>query len=393
MLLKKPLRVGVASAVACAAALALVGGVWATAQPAGAPAAAPVDLLAAPAPATRQGARKLLVDVATAGKRLVAVGEFGLIVRSDDQGASWVQSPSPTSVMLTAVSFADERNGWAVGHDGVILATRDGGTSWAMQFNGQQGDPQMLEAARAQLERTPERAGPEPGGATTTRRELAEDALASAEAAVKAGPSRPLFAVRFSDANNGFAAGAFGQLFHTADGGQHWAYIGDRIDNLEGLHLNSITLTPDGDVLVAAEAGTVFRSRDRGRTWARTAVGYKGYLYGVLALPKSVLVAYGFKGNAFRSADGGTSWTAVPSRSVKTIVAGTVRGEQALLIDEEGQLLVSSDAGESFKRTGERLRTKRLSAFVMSGDTLVAVGMGGAITQVAHLAGAAGAKP
>ena len=49
----------------------------------------------------------------------------------------------------------------------------------------------FFEEELARLERTPEaapeRAGPEPGGATTTRRELAEDALASAEAAVKAG--------------------------------------------------------------------------------------------------------------------------------------------------------------------------------------------------------------
>lgn len=111
--------------------------------------------LVTPSPTTCHGARKLLVDVGSAGKRLlaggwwlVAVGEFGLIVRSDDQGASWVQSPSPTSVMLTAVSFADDPNGWAMGHDGVILATSDCGASWAMQFNGKQGDPQMLRSRR-----------------------------------------------------------------------------------------------------------------------------------------------------------------------------------------------------------------------------------------------------
>lgn len=394
MPLKLPQRGRFRARRALVLVLALASDVSAIAQPAAAQASAPADLLTAPAPATRHGARKLLVDVGLAGKRLVAVGEFGLIVRSDDQGASWVQSPSPTSVMLTAVHFVDDRNGWAVGHDGVILGTHDGGVSWAVQFSGRQGDPQMLQAARAQLARTPqsaaEHAGSAPGGPTATRHELAEDALAAAEAAVEAGPSRPLLAVRFVDAHHGFAAGAFGQLFETTDGGRHWLYIGDRLDNLEGLHLNSITLTPEGDTLLAAEAGTVFRSSDMGRSWARTAVGYKGYLYGVLAFARSVWVAYGFKGHAFRSIDAGNHWAPVPSRSEKTIVAGALHGERGVLIDEEGQLLVSGDAGESFVRTGERLRTKRLSAFTLSGDTLVAVGQGGAVTKVVF---AAGSKP
>jgi photosystem II stability/assembly factor-like uncharacterized protein len=232
----------------------------------------------------------------------------------------------------------------------------------------------MLTAAQAQLDRLSALPG-EPGA----QHELAEDAVAANEAAVAAGPSRPLLAVKFFDINTGFAAGAFGQLFHTEDGGKRWRYIGDRLGNLEGLHLNGLTLTPEGDVLIAAEAGTVFRSRDRGRSWARSQVGYKGYLYGVLALPGSVLVAYGFNGHTFRSADGGASWKAIPSRTPKTLVAGALRGEHGVLIDEEGQVLVSTDHGESFKPAGPRLPVRRLSGFALLGsDTVLTVGMGGA---------------
>ena len=35
--------------------------------------------------------------------------------------------------ILRAVSFADEEHGWAVGDGGVILASKDGGTSWQAQ--------------------------------------------------------------------------------------------------------------------------------------------------------------------------------------------------------------------------------------------------------------------
>ncbi len=42
---------------------------------------------------------------------------------SDDGGKTWQQSSVPVSSDLTAVFFVDERKGWAVGHDGVILAS------------------------------------------------------------------------------------------------------------------------------------------------------------------------------------------------------------------------------------------------------------------------------
>ena len=60
----------------------------------------------------------LLLDLAFAGQRMVAVGERGHVMLSDDQGATWRQAKSvPTRVLLTAVFFVDSEYGWAVGHD------------------------------------------------------------------------------------------------------------------------------------------------------------------------------------------------------------------------------------------------------------------------------------
>lgn len=347
-------------------------------------AARPVDLLTRPAPATTHGARKLLTDIAQAGTRLVAVGEAGLVLLSDDEGRSWRQAPTPTSVMLTSVTFAGSQAGWAVGHDGVILATRDGGATWQRQLDGRQGDPLILAAAKAQLGKLP------PGNADdpSPQRLQAEDAVAAAEAAIAGGPSRPLLAVRFFDAERGLAAGSFGQLFQTSDGGQHWAYIGDRLDNPEGLHLNGLTLTADGQILVAAENGTVFSSADQGRSWSRAQVGYNGYLYGVLALPGAGLTAYGFNGHVFRSIDGGTSWKPVNSHSARSIVAAEAVPGGALLLNEEGQLLLSQDQGATFRPLGQRLPVKRLSGVtLLRQGALVTVGLGGATVHALEKTG------
>ena len=78
----------------------------------------------------------LLLDIAAAGERLVAVGERGHIVYSDDDGENWTQAQVPTSVMLTRVFFLDDSQGWAVGHDGHVLFTRDAGTNWELQRDG-----------------------------------------------------------------------------------------------------------------------------------------------------------------------------------------------------------------------------------------------------------------
>lgn len=47
----------------------------------------------------------LLLGLAQAGKRMIAVGEQGVILFSDNQGESWQQAQVPSSVLLTAVHF------------------------------------------------------------------------------------------------------------------------------------------------------------------------------------------------------------------------------------------------------------------------------------------------
>jgi photosystem II stability/assembly factor-like uncharacterized protein len=62
-----------------------------------------------------------LTGIARAGKRLVAVGERGIVVLSDDDGATWRQASVPVSVTLAAVQFPTPTQGWVVGHYGVVL--------------------------------------------------------------------------------------------------------------------------------------------------------------------------------------------------------------------------------------------------------------------------------
>ncbi|MCW5591593.1 MAG: PQQ-binding-like beta-propeller repeat protein [Burkholderiales bacterium] len=241
--------------------------------------------------------RLLLVDATHRGNRVIAVGDRGYIVLSDDNGKTWRRAKSPPAPLLTAVEFLDASRGWAVGHDSVILATTDGGETWTQQF-----------AAPAE--------------------------------------QRPLLDVTFVDANVGYAIGAYGAFYETADGGKTW---NERKVIADDKHLNAFVRLPHGRIIILGEAGTILLSRDDGRNWASVPSPYKGSLFGGVVADDGAVIAYGLRGRIFRSTDGGLAWKAVDNPSVATLMGGSKLPDGALVLaGNGGTVLVSRDNGQSF---------------------------------------------
>ncbi|MCU6497059.1 YCF48-related protein [Rugamonas sp. A1-17] len=309
------------------------------------------DRLDTPAFRAPKASGAMLLDVVSAGDRLVAVGEHGIIVYSDTKGASWRQAEVPVSVTLTAVFFPTPRNGWAVGHDGVILRSDDGGGRWSKQFDGNRANALVIDAAQRRL-----REAGAVNGASAAAQE-AQRALEDAQAGAKFGPSRPLFDVWFRNTSEGIVVGSFGQLFHTADGGRSWALWRERIANPDNLHYNAISVTGQGALLIAGEGGRVYRSIDGGASWATLDTGYPGQLYGVLgvaaAAGREVLIAFGFGGRVFRSVDDGAHWLPVALAEKKPLVSGLVAPDGGIaLLTFDGRIWRSQDQGQRFTPAG-----------------------------------------
>ena len=277
----------------------------------------------------------LLLDVVRAGDRLIAVGDRGHILYSDDDGQQWLQARVPTQQLLTAVYFVDERHGWAVGHDALILATRDGGATWTRQYDD-------LEA------------------------------------------ESPLLDVWFKDVNHGYAVGAYGMLLETRDGGQDWQRIDEALDNEDAFHLNAIGAGADSGVFIVGEMGMIFRSADWGQSWKRLDSPYQGSLFGLLATAEpGQLLVYGLRGHIFKSKDSGESWDAVAVHTDNGLLQYGLSGGSLLsngdilIVGHSGTLLRSSDGGESFSVSN---RTDRISlAAVVDGKAggLILVGQNG----------------
>ncbi|TGD76066.1 sialidase [Mangrovimicrobium sediminis] len=350
------------------------------------PAPAEIDFATLPAIAQPRPARVALMDLTRAGERLVAVGERGVIAYSDDSGANWSQAAVPLSATLTAVSFADAQNGWAVGHGGAILHSSDGGANWLQQFDGRQANQQLLQYAQEQvgtLEQALDEADPdsEAGQDLEIAMEDAGYLVEDAQLAVETGPADPFLDILMLDTNRGFAVGAYGMLYTTSDGGEHWQISIGGIENPSRYHYYAIASGADNTLYLCGEAGLLYRSLDGGTHWEQLDQIYEGSLFGILTQGDAVLT-FGLRGHIFRSEDRGETWTRIDSGVEQGLYGGTaLPGGDIVLFGAGGQVLRSSDGGRSFSARNHPSRSTFSEGIAGGdGDYLIA-GMRGVVSM------------
>lgn len=285
--------------------------------------AAPVgDALQRTALAIKAPQRAVLLSAALAGERIIAVGERGVVVLSDDRGTTWRQAPCPVSTTLTMVRFADAVHGVAVGHGGTVLTTADAGATWTVRLDGRR---------LAQLARE----------AATT-----EAARKEADRLVADGPDKPFLDVLLWDTKRLLAVGAYGIAFHSADGGISWTPWMARLPNPKALHWYVARRAGDA-LLLAGEQGLVARSDDGGETFRPLPSPYKGsWFAGELQADGALLLA-GLRGNVWRSPDGGAHWSQIAAPVSAAITSAATA--------PNGDLLLASQAGIVLALKGDAL--------------------------------------
>jgi len=232
-------------------------------------------------------AKSLLLDVARMDNRVIAAGERGHIVYSDN-GREWVQAEAvPTRSTINKLFVLGDRI-WAAGHDSVILTSGDRGKTWTRQYY----DPDRMQ---------------------------------------------PIMDIFFSDENRGIAIGAYALLMFTMDGGQTWedAYVNDEDD----FHLNSLVTYPDGRLLIAGEAGYSYRSFDHGQTWESMNMPYLGSMFGAVKTAEDCVLFYGLRGHVQKSCDFGDSWEELETGTRSTLSDAAAYDGKVLIVGNGGSLL------------------------------------------------------
>jgi photosystem II stability/assembly factor-like uncharacterized protein len=286
--------------------------------------------LASPSPAERQAPvvairpdRIILLDLVAAGDRLVAVGERGFSLLSDDQGRTWRAVATPVTRTLTGVAFRDAKLGVAVGHGASLVRTEDGGASWTQV--------ELPDAGRDSL-----------------------------------------LGVQHLDGDHFIAYGAFGLYLDSTDAGRSWqrraileaepvaadvSASQDGADDAEEIvepepfdrHISKVVQL-GSSLLLVAESGILARSDDQGTTWARLASPYEGSWFGALRVDDGSVLVFGMRGNVFRSADLGMTWEKLPLATTASLMGGTQLGNgRIILVGNAGLIASSADRGRTLE--------------------------------------------
>lgn len=325
-----------------------------------------VDVLDLPAQPSALAARSPLLDVTPAGARLVAVGQRGHILYSDDAGRHWQQASVPVSADLTAVHFPTPSQGWAVGNDGVILHSGDAGATWRKQLDGRQIGALLVERYGALASAEPDN-------------ERWAQLAAEGQRLVEEGADKPFLDVWFANDKLGYVVGLFNLILRTEDGGQSWIPFQDRVDNPQGFHFNAIASTGDA-LYLAGEQGLLLKWDAILERFIAMPTPYQGSFFGVVGKPGEVL-AYGLRGHVLRSTDGGYSWQPVDTGLQVSVTAATLdAASHYRLFTQAGHMLVGQDGGAPLRLVPQQGQSPVAGAALASDGALVLVGTFGVRT-------------
>ena len=220
----------------------------------------------------------------TGSGRLLVVGERGHILTSN-KGGSWRQLITPLSVTLTSLDVSNENFFIAVGHGLSILRSVDKGKSWTKVIDGR-----GLSANFGDLARN--------ANGSKNKRKFSR--------LQKEGADKPLLDILMIDDKRGLAVGAYGVLLRTIDGGLTWQGAFDLLAVGEDNHLNVIRKVGN-KIWIAGERGALYRSEDNGKTFSKINTNFHSTIF-TLVGNENTLLAFGIRGKAIITTDGGRSW-------------------------------------------------------------------------------------
>jgi len=304
-----------------------------------------------------------------------AVGEDGTVLATKDGGADWIkQDTGDSSSVFSAVCFPDPKHGWAVGEGGVILATSDGGNTWSEQASGTTTHLKgvsFVDAVHGWA------VGSNDLGYGDVILSTTNGGVSWTVKHPKSGESYGLNAVDFVDGAHGWAAGGSSRGFSvvdTSDGGTTWwtelvlPEMGARGPVFYGLSFAS-------PVYGWAVGKGVYRSGD-GSTWgdviAATTDGGSTWTLQTASPTMAPLAAVDFPSTThgwavgeygiLATSDGGYTWQPQGPKGIPSLSGVAFSDEtRGWVVGRAGNVLATTDGGATWIQQYPSLPLPRIS--------------------------------
>jgi photosystem II stability/assembly factor-like uncharacterized protein len=331
------------------------------------------DVLELPATKSDFATEAMIYVVHKFGDRYFAGGIRGHILYSDDGGDTWTQANVPVRSGILDIHFPSSQQGWAVGHEAVVLHTGDGGENWEKQYDGLQ----LTRDAQAFYTRKMEEE-PDNDYYALLQGEM--------EFASEQGAANPLFKIYcFSDTACN-AIGAYGLAIRTRDGGETWEPTMHKNENDTFYHTFDFAPLPGEDrFFLAGEAGTFLvvdvAIEGEGKAVRVNSVPWEGSFFASSDTADGAIVMGGLRGRMFHTADEGDTWVVVEKPDTSTIVdIIRLADDRLVAAGLAGEILVSTDNGFTFKAAD--VDAPRINSIAEGPDNTLIVGGPAGLSKV-----------
>jgi photosystem II stability/assembly factor-like uncharacterized protein len=391
----------------------------------------PTEFFSAAAPRTVAIAEDAtLNDVCHVGASCWAVGERGVVVRSNDHGQTWTTAMTPVDCSLHSVCFLTNRLGWIAGYraipgtsqlSAVLFQTRDGGEYWtdlsaSLQIAGAEALATStlsgilhvrffgLDEAMAVTMPVTQRGGAgifrsDDGGQTWTALStdqpgstwntggflsMAEGVVVGqhqsyaavvSDQAVVINPAQPslrqMRGVSLNTDGTGWIVGDNATIFTTQNSGVTWEAPATDLPKSTSEIADLNTVAHHGEtILLAGNPGAcVFRSTTNGQEWDTVPIPATGQIKKLRCVSDGGVLAVGSFGQILRSEDDGVTWSSVRSTGFRSGVLNLVTNA-----DQASWQLLANTAGEQGVRSvtmqmSQQLRTNNQDAAANTSET------------------------
>lgn len=266
------------------------------------------------------------------------VGDYGYVLKSEDNGASWNQIAIGFSGNCNTVTILDDNNiilstsnsiikttnggstwqsftipnvtvvktaftsslvGHAVCNNGIILKTIDGGQNWYRTKDDSNTTPSDYFAVYFVNENI--------GFATREHNNMYKTTDAGETWVKITGTSQAVYDFHFLDESNGFATGEYGGTYKTTDGGNTWSSIFFQSGFIDGTSMYGIYFENKNIGYVTGARGRIIKTIDGGNNWTQYSPIYNTIKK--IEFPTNN-IGYTLVGNDyFKTTDSGNTWS------------------------------------------------------------------------------------